>query len=110
MGVVTRLGLYMLWTTEAPARSETKTATHDLPSEGVPVGCFPAPNFLFISGFQKTGSGTAICRFELFLLSPNNSTKMDHRLGRYLGLRMIGFWPKIRSEFPPQVLYPTCLN
>jgi hypothetical protein len=65
MGVVTRLGLYMLWTTEAPARSDTKTATHDLPSEGVPVGCFPAPNFLFISGFQKTINGFWYCNLQV---------------------------------------------
>jgi hypothetical protein len=49
-------------------------------------------------------------RVLTFFISPNNSIKMDHRLVRYLGLRMIGFWPKIRSEFPPQVLSPTCLN
>uniref|UniRef100_A0A2P2JBV1 Uncharacterized protein n=1 Tax=Rhizophora mucronata TaxID=61149 RepID=A0A2P2JBV1_RHIMU len=34
--------------TEAPARSETMTTTHDHGSEGVPTGCLPAPNFLFI--------------------------------------------------------------
>jgi hypothetical protein len=43
----------MLWTTEAPARSETMATTEDHPSEGVPVGCFPAPNFLLILDFRN---------------------------------------------------------
>lgn len=37
----------MLWTTEAPERSETITTTQDQANDGVPVGCDP-PNFLFV--------------------------------------------------------------
>jgi hypothetical protein len=57
MGVVTRLGLYMLWTTEAPARSETKTATHDLPSEGVPVAFLLRIFYSFLD-FRKLSTGS----------------------------------------------------
>ena len=41
------MGLKMLWTTEAPARREAMTTTHDHASDGVPVGCVP-PNLCLI--------------------------------------------------------------
>ena len=44
--LLTRSGLQMLCTMEAPVRRETTTTTDDQPRDGVPTADFPPPNFL----------------------------------------------------------------
>jgi hypothetical protein len=75
---VTISGLYVLCTTDAPARSETTTTMHDRGNDGVPVGCLPPPNFWFIILITTRPQQRLFLPTDFWNLPPHASS-LNHR-------------------------------